>query len=658
MSEADAKFSDDTDAHSVDPQWELDYKAFIQHRVMKPGYEEKRDGNPALEEIRKLAAPIFARGAAINTAEKATLAKFYNTLYYKEPLAKMLQVAHPSTKAMRLTKDDIIARIIQSNLGFPTIDGWLTIFAQGEKLDDEGSDDDDGKGDLSKAARHSRRSNVMDDKKPSEPDGPPPPPPPVVPVARKPVKIVKKDWRRWKNHSTLLRGDKRTQEGSDDHSTDEAPAKRQRNNDSTSIQSQQVDNSDSESSAPLPLKTADKKVAAAPNKDNRSGHGQRRQSEAKRDDGKVGNRSGRDDRHARSTRAVDRAWDRRMDNERRRARQRAPARHTQRLVDRRERRRVDDRRTRRRDRSSDIEFARQRRSERQEQPVLHINRPDDFKASASPTRTFNSLMDQHRREADLVKLIDEKMSSFKLTLHSEVAKAYEKGRQDADSKSLEQWLPAWDTKLIEKAKLLLFIDMDEVRAAQGKGKAKDKKLVLTGDGDIKAVEEDAIKDKEQIKWLEYLSLFSDLMDLYLIQGGHINKLDQMLTHYRLMQRLGKERIFTFESIQAWDRHVRSRPEGQGPNFTWKFDGAASRYLYLKEYRPAAVSDKSASRAKAVKKKVGVCFEWWQMKECSRADCKFAHHCAACGVSKPQKHVLEKCAKKDAVKITKKRARDA
>jgi hypothetical protein len=134
-------------------------------------------------------------------------------------------------------------------------------------------------------------------------------------------------------------------------------------------------------------------------------------------------------------------------------------------------------------------------------------------------------------------------------------------------KDSEKWLPSVDPKLVEKAKKLAFIDLAEIKAALARSKSGDKEqkptFKLDEAGTLKMVEESTLsKEKEAMKWLEWQALFSDLLDYYLIQGEHVEKTGEMLTYFRLMQRLGKEGIFTFESLQAYDYHIRSRAKGK------------------------------------------------------------------------------------------------
>lgn len=244
-------------------------------------------------------------------------------------------------------------------------------------------------------------------------------------------------------------------------------------------------------------------------------------------------------------------------------------------------------------------------------------------------------------------------AEMQVKLERSQEEAYKKGRRDAEMKSVEQWIPPVDPKLVEKAKALRFIDLSEIKASLAKSKNADKLKGQTfkideNTGILRVEDDDAAqKEKEAIKWLEWQSLFADLMDYYLIQGGHIEKAGEILTHFRLMQRLGKDGIFTFESLQEMDRHIRSRPEGQGQDFTWRFDGGPSRYLYLKEYHPTTNKEKSTPVKAKKRTRNGVCYDWIQGKACrfGEKDCKFAHHCASCKLTGPRSHILESCTNK-------------
>lgn len=238
--------------------------------------------------------------------------------------------------------------------------------------------------------------------------------------------------------------------------------------------------------------------------------------------------------------------------------------------------------------------------------------------------------------------------------------AYRKGRAEADEERAEQWLPPMDPRLIAKAKALEYISLAEIKAATTVGPKRKKvefELPCKGEHGEEKVRF-VLGDDEQnsLKWLEWIRLFADLIDLYCNLGGHMEKLPEMLTHYRLLQRFGTDRTFTYESLITYDEHIRSRPEGQGPNLTWRFN-STTKAVYLKEY-----SKQTPAKRKLVKPKHGevtskkVCFDWAQDKNCKWGEgCKYQHACVACGVEKPQHHDLDKCPNKDKLKpkVTKK-----
>lgn len=242
--------------------------------------------------------------------------------------------------------------------------------------------------------------------------------------------------------------------------------------------------------------------------------------------------------------------------------------------------------------------------------------------------------------------------------------AYKKGRRDAELKELHLWIPPVDPKLVEKAKALEFIDLLEIKAsynkvAKSKDATKERLVVDKQTGDI-VVEDGASQDRDAIKWMEWQSLFSDLLDLYLIHGGHLKHLDAMLSYYRLFQRMGQAGKYTFTSLQKLDRHIRSKPEGQGPNFSWRCDGTMSNFLYLDGFK-GHTADKAPTTKKQNNKKraPSSCFQWMQGNDCSFGDvCKYPHACGACGITAPKKHILDKCTKKSVVEagLKKKKAR--
>jgi len=240
-----------------------------------------------------------------------------------------------------------------------------------------------------------------------------------------------------------------------------------------------------------------------------------------------------------------------------------------------------------------------------------------------------------------------------------IEEAYKKGRQEAEMKEIQLWIPSVDQKLVERAKKLEFICLSEIKASHTAQKIKDKvkeRVVYDTATKQLVIDDEAGRERDAIKWLEWQSLFADLLDLYLVHGGHVNHLPAMLTHFRLWQRLGKEGRFTFESLQKMDRHIRSRPEGQGPNFTWRFDGGPSKALYLDDYKGSMSEKRPANKTKGKKRGQpgGVCFEWFEGKECKFAErCKYSHSCSACQVTAPRRHDFDKCSNKATVTAKKK-----
>lgn len=274
--------------------------------------------------------------------------------------------------------------------------------------------------------------------------------------------------------------------------------------------------------------------------------------------------------------------------------------------------------------------------------------------------------DDRLLKQSIASIKDELRMELQQQLHDvdrRIEDAYKKGRQDAELKELQLWIPPVDPRLVERAKGLEFIDLSEIKASYNKvTKSKDAKERLVVDkqtGDI-VVEEGASQDRDTIKWMEWQSLFADLLDLYLIHGGHLKHLPAMLSYFRLFQRMGQGGKFTFMSLQKLDRHIRSKPEGQGPNFSWRCDGTMSNVLYLDGFKGHA-ADKTPSAKKQGNKKraASSCFQWMQGKDCSFGDtCKYPHACSACGITAPKKHVLETCTKKSAVEagLKKKKSR--
>ena len=91
------------------------------YKIMRPGFEEKKAGNPRLQAAREQAAPLFAKGSSITDAEKKILVSLYDEMYYHDALTKLLDYHHPSTSIARLNKPETIDKLIQANDGLPTV---------------------------------------------------------------------------------------------------------------------------------------------------------------------------------------------------------------------------------------------------------------------------------------------------------------------------------------------------------------------------------------------------------------------------------------------------------------------------------------------------------------------------------------------------------
>lgn len=124
----------------------------------------------------------------------------------------------------------------------------------------------------------------------------------------------------------------------------------------------------------------------------------------------------------------------------------------------------------------------------------------------------------------------------------------------------------------------------------------------------------------------------------------------MMDYYRLVQHFGKDRIYTIDSLKAWDKHVRSSPTGQGPNMIWKFDFTTAR-VFLKEFIP---KDKRSNKQAGGTKRLRICHVWAKGSTCKVEGCKFEHECSSCKTSRPKIHDLLKCKVKDAIFAKKKR----
>ncbi len=153
---------------------------------MRAGYEEDKEGNPKLLELRQQAAPLIALGSDIQGAERKLLAECYDKAFNKPALEALLVVKHPHFTGQKLNKMQVIGKLIDAGVGFPTIQEWTrcmekamtlqrggqTIEAQpiqdqalADNLDqggmESGSDEDEkGDQDGSKARRHTQTSSA------------------------------------------------------------------------------------------------------------------------------------------------------------------------------------------------------------------------------------------------------------------------------------------------------------------------------------------------------------------------------------------------------------------------------------------------------------------------------------------------------------------
>jgi hypothetical protein len=113
--------------------------------------------------------------------------------------------------------------------------------------------------------------------------------------------------------------------------------------------------------------------------------------------------------------------------------------------------------------------------------------------------------------------------------------------------------------LVEKAKLLLFIDLGELRHKKDK---KAKKEIKLSDGAKLTIEEGGAQQDEGVtKWAEWQVLMLELITLYMVQGEHSNKVVQFTTYHRMMLRMGQENVYTYESLIEADTQIRARAAG-------------------------------------------------------------------------------------------------
>ena len=275
--------------------------------------------------------------------------------------------------------------------------------------------------------------------------------------------------------------------------------------------------------------------------------------------------------------------------------------------------------------------------------------------STAPSRSPSRHADPHQlvTKADLSQLL-------KTELAEAVAKAsregYMRGRAEAEDAGAEKWLPQVDSKLVAKAKALEYIalaDIKKAKALQSKTKQTPKEFKLNQSTKIVVQDDEAEQENSTIRWVEWQSLFVDLLDLYFVHGGHTENASKMLNHLRLCLTFGNGQIFTYESIIDYDQHIRSRKEGQGENLSWRFD-STTRCVILKDF---ILKDKKGASTKANKPQnnkkrktpdeSSICFDWFLGVPCKFKDaCKFLHMCAACGLLKPASHDLSKCSNSD------------
>lgn len=706
----------DSETQRLDKQWEDDLVAFNRHKVMRAGFEESRQGNPRILEVKTQAAPLVALGSKIKGQERKLLGNLYDKVYQKPALDMLLIAKHPHYAGQQLNKEQVIAKLIDAVVGFPSVQEWLTYIKTAEDIlkdkDDVGDPNEESDGDNdkdeSKAQMHSRGSsrqrplNVVKKKKTSSHqegkyEG--------TSTNTKSSTNVVLTTTPTKNNAISSKGtSKSNKKGTGNH---------KHNGTGSHMQSQAKGRNDVQEG------TGDRNGI---NRDEDgggrggAGGGREEAGTGKEHGGAADNKGAKDKQQNKSTK--DNKGNSRhntkssnrtnarvsISNNTKQNRHRSPENKrsiSQERTHRRSRSRSHTRSRRHpskgRSRSPNVEFKHSKRRSRS--PRLHKqshnHRLNNYRGNQSSGRGPNSRDDpfyrremRHRqwqskvasvsatREADrpaaksireVEAIVKKQLDAFKEIYDAEMQQkleksqdeAYKKGRRDAEMKSVEQWIPPVDPKLVEKAKALKFIDLSEIKAALARSKSADKLKGATfkideNTGTLRVNEEEvAPKEKEAIKWLEWQSLFADLMDYYLVQGGHLEKAGEILTHFRLMQRLGKDGIFTFESLQEMDRHIRSRPEGQGEDFTWRFDGGPSRYLYLKEYHPTANKEKATPTKTKKRNRNGVCYDWVQGKNCKfgERDCKFAHHCSSCKLAGPKTHILENCTNKASFEVS-------
>jgi hypothetical protein len=156
--------------------WDQDHAVFSKLKIMRRGYEFKKEGNPKYREACAAAAPLIAKGKDRSDADEFFLATILKQLFYAGALSTYLKYTHPSTAAEKLGVDDTIKRLIQAGVGIPSMEDWLQIFdkvenkANTEELEQEQQEQeeedadleaDDPNKDASKAERHSASRRLV-----------------------------------------------------------------------------------------------------------------------------------------------------------------------------------------------------------------------------------------------------------------------------------------------------------------------------------------------------------------------------------------------------------------------------------------------------------------------------------------------------------------
>ncbi len=612
----------DGDIERLDKEWEEDLVAFARYKIMRSGYEEAKQGNNRLTELRQQAASLVVLGSNIQSAERKLLVECYDKAYHKQALEALLVTKHPHMVGHTLNKIQVIGHLIDAGAGFPTMQEWPQIMNDAAKLqagprialdhDGNGESEEDDK-DASKAQRHSQ-ANIME--------------------RSRPLSVVKRGKGASENKlssssissssfassafplGTNLQRSK--DNGSSSHiSSGTSGSISSGSNGSISSGSNGTNESKGASRSSHSNKNDSKqrithRTGTSSSRDTRAKSGavevqqrhERRGNEAAKDSQRPSDRNAKrskqqhrsgtyseqdrlDHKHAsrRRQRSRDEDKEAKRSVSRPRSLSKSPKPGTRSPLPRRQRSR-SPRLFRRNNKGgwNNKDHRGERGPNKRDDPYYRkdINKRNrDNRISGLSTSRERNHLDNTKLTRKVEDMVKQQLASFKAAYDAEFQdklmkgqdEAYKKGRKDAEMKDLDLWIPPVDPRLVERAKRLEFIDLGEIKAvlakSKGKDKSKDKAIFKIDEatGTLKVDEETIPKDKEAIKWLEWQALFADLMDYYLIHGCHLEKTADMLTYFRLMQRLGQEGIFTFESLQVMDYHIRSRKEGQGENFT-------------------------------------------------------------------------------------------